>query len=297
MSTDTYDREDFLEQLLQGHAIRKGGLTAVEKLVIASISQKMTYQQASIKYQYTESSFQNAASRLFKDLSLIVGTSVNRQNILNLIDREQHAALKAADTCKLVIDRISADFWVRAERAQMISISYRANQILDLTEYLVKYSPSFKTTFCADVESDSSPLKTLLHLCDCLQIPTLSFSHDSQALLKSIKLTLQRRSVLLVLRFDQSKEIKSQWGDYIDILITLGNIGNGTCLLLLHKELEYSSLDTKKSLDYQVRLAINVATGIQKTESNGNNNLSKPRLISINNNQQIICNLMQTYMK
>jgi hypothetical protein len=296
MSTDTYDREDFLEQLLKSNSIRKGGLTTVERLVIASIAQKMTYQQASIKYQYTESSFQNAASRLFKDLSSIVGTSVSRQNVLSLIDKEQHLALNKANAGKLVFDRINADFWVRAERAQMISISYRANQIIDLTEYLVKYSSSFKATFCVDIDSDNTPLTTLLHLCDCLQIPTIPLGNNTQSLLQSIKLTMQKRSVLLVLRFDQTKEIRPQWGDYLDILITLGNIGNGTCLLVLHKELCNSS-DAKKSLDYQIRLAINVANGIQKSGSSCNNNLSKTRLISINNNQQIICNLMQTYMK
>jgi hypothetical protein len=297
MSTDTYDREDFLEKLLKGNSIRKGGLTAVERLVIISIAQKMTYQQAGIKYQYTESSFQNAASRLFKDLSSIVGTPVNRQNILSLIDKERHIALNRENAGKLVFDRINADFWVRAERAQLISVSYRANQVIDLTEYLVKYSSSFKATFCVDIDSDSTPSTTLLHLCDCLQIPTISLGNDPQSLLKSIKLTLQKRSVLLVLRFDRTGEIRQQWGDYLDILITLGNIGNGICLLVLHKELDGSSVDTRKSLDYQVRLAINVATGIQKMGASSNNNLSKTRLISINNNQQIICNLMQAYMK
>jgi hypothetical protein len=297
MPTDTHDIEQFLNKLLQNNSIRKGGISRVEKLVVESISAKMTYQQASIKHQYTESSFQNAASRLFKDLSLVVGIPVNRQNILNLIEKEKHTAHQKNNTEDTFIERINASFWVKSERAQFISISYQAARSLDLTEYLVKYSPNFKTTCCADVEHNVPALVTLLNLCNWLQIPIPSPSNDIQTLLRSIKLSLQKRSVLLVLRFDQSTEVRPQWGDYIDIITTLGNIGNGTCLLVLHKELECNIADTKKSLDYQVKLAFNNLAGIQKAELIDKDHSARPRLLSINNNKQIICTLMHTYMK
>jgi hypothetical protein len=296
MPTDTHEIAEFLSRLLQENSIRKGDITALEKLVTVIISQKMTYQQASVKYQYTESSFQNAASRLFKDLSLIVKTPVNRKNIFDLIEREKELALKTVNS-KIVLEHISADFWVRSERAQLVSISYRANKSIDLTDYLVKYSPNFQTTFCADIKSNSSPLTTLLYLCDCLQITIPSFNNDIRILLGVIKRALQKRSILLVLRFDQTTEIIQQWGDYIDILVTLGNVGNGTCLLVLHKDLECNALGVKQSLYSQVSLAINEAIEIRKEKSTANDTLSKPRLISIDDNQQIICNLMQTYLK
>jgi hypothetical protein len=296
MPTDIYEIESFLVKLMQASQVRTGGMTELEKLVITTISQKLTYQQASIKYQYTESSFQNAASHLFRDLSAIWGTTVNRRNVLGLIEQARVAALQTTNSGKFVFDRIQANFWVKLDRAQLVSVSYQASQQLDLTEYLIKYSPNFRATFCSNVESSSSPLELLLHLADDLQISLPSPANDMQILLKTIKLALQKRSTLLMLQFDQSNQVQAQWGDYVDILMELGTIGNGTCLLVVQREPSKPVTDMKQYLDYQVRLASNAAMGIQK-EGVSKNKMTEARLISINNNQQIICDLLQTYLK
>jgi hypothetical protein len=296
MLTDIREIESLLVKVLQDSRVRTGGMTELEKLVIASINQKLTYQQASVKYQYTESSFQNAASHLFKDLSIVWGTTVNRKNVLDLSEKAREAIIQNTNDGKFVFDRIQANFWVKLDRAQLVSVSYQASQALDLTEYLVKYSPNFRATFCSDVESSSSPLELLLHLCNDLQIPLPSPANDIQVLLKAVKLALQKRSTLLMLQFDQSNQVQAQWGDYVDILMGLGTIGNGTCLLVVQKEPSKPVIDLKQSLDYQVRLASNAAMGIQK-EGVSKNKMTEARLISINNNQQIICDLLQTYLR
>jgi hypothetical protein len=297
MTTDIHVIENFLDQLLQTSDARKGGMTELEKLVIASIQQKTTYQQASNRHQYTESSFQNAASRLFKDLSSTLGVAVNKKNVLDVAERE--IALQNTSTAKIVVEYIRANFLVNADRAQLVSISYQSSMSLDLTEYLVKYSPNFRATFCSRVKNNTSPLGLLLNLCHQLQIPLPAPANNLQNLLKTIQEKLAKHSTLIALELDQSAEARSHWGDFVDILVGLGMVGNSTCLLVVQKEPSKSAIDIKHSLDYQLKLAINNAMGIQKLQKQGFNKekSTEPHLVSIDNNQQIICDLLQTYLK
>jgi hypothetical protein len=88
MSYDPNEIIVFVTQLLRSSSGRKNLLTEMEKLVISSTIQGITYRQASIKYQYTESSFQNAASHLFREISDIIGIRVNRRNFTEIIGKE-----------------------------------------------------------------------------------------------------------------------------------------------------------------------------------------------------------------
>jgi hypothetical protein len=91
MSNDINQITAFANIFLQQSSLRKTGLTEAEKLVIDVISQGTTYKKAGIKYKYTESSLQNAASGLFKELSKVVGVTVNRRNFIDLLEKERLA--------------------------------------------------------------------------------------------------------------------------------------------------------------------------------------------------------------
>jgi hypothetical protein len=293
MTTNSTEIESFIKRLLRHSAIRKSGLTEVEQLVVASIVQETTYRQASIEYKYTESSFQNAASRLFKDLSLILGTPINRRNFLDLIKKEQFNGSKAGSEGEIAFDRLQANIWIRSNRAKLVSMSYKAQQILDLTEYLVQYSPQYEATFCLEVGDKSSPLEILWGLCHTLQIALPTPRNDVQALLRSIGLALKKRSTLLVMRFDKSPlgVEKSLHGNYIDTLMTLGLLENTGCLLVLDSDSMENEAELKRSLSYQLRRAIESrAASLGKGKA-------KMRLIAIENDHQVICDILRIYLR
>jgi hypothetical protein len=136
MSYDPNEIIVFVAQLLRSSSDRKNLLTEMEKFLISSIVQGITYRQASIKYQYTESSFQNAASHLFKEISDIIGIPVNRRNFTEIIGKEYSQAKVLAEAGDILFEQIQASFWILSNRAKLISISYHANRILNITQYL-----------------------------------------------------------------------------------------------------------------------------------------------------------------
>jgi hypothetical protein len=290
MLTDPHEITVFVERLLKNVPLRKGGLTGVEKLVIGSILENTTYRQASIRYKYTESSFQNAASRLFKELSEVVGSPVNRRTFVGLIEKEWLAAKELASSGEIVFHRIQASLWIRAEKAQLVSIGYSANQVLDITNYLIQHSPQFEATFCLDVSSQNSTLELLWSLCTSLQISLPTPRNDQTALLKLVGNTLKQRSTLLVLRFDRLPEEADRFtrSSFAEILAAIGLIENSSCLLILDNE-PTNDAEMKHTLSYHLRLAVEKLLLKRKTLA--------PRLVLIENDVQIVCDILQTYLK
>jgi hypothetical protein len=176
----------FIKQLLKNDSRGKNSLTELEVLVIDVITKKSTYRQASIEYQYTESSFQNAASHLFHELSQVLGVPIRRRNFVEQLAKKWLAMKEAEDAATIVFDRLQASLWIRLEQAKLASISYHANNLLDITSYLVAYSPQFEVTYCLDVSSKNSSLELLWSLSNSLQLPLPVPKNDQAALLKSI---------------------------------------------------------------------------------------------------------------
>jgi hypothetical protein len=283
---------DRIENLVQSslkNSSRRRGLTEVEKLVVRSIVQRITYQQASAQYLYTESSFQNAASRLFKDLSSIMGKSVNRRNFVDVIEKKQLEEPIENHVEKIKFDRIQANFWLQANKAKMVAISYSAPQFLDITEYLVKYSQHFEATFCLDVDINLPVLELLWKLCNTLQIPLPDSRQDMPLLLQLIKTALKKNSTLLLLRFDRSIQPMNALicGEYTDMLIALGQSDRSGCLLVLENDMVEGKVDLNLSLSHRLRSKVDA----------GSKAFPNLRLISINDDQQIICDLLETYLR
>jgi hypothetical protein len=283
------DRIENLVQSLLKSSSRRRGLTEVEKLVVRSIVQRMTYQQASAKYLYTESSFQNAASRLFKDLSAVVGKSVNRRNFVDVIEKQQLEEPVTNYVEKIKFDRIQANLWLQANKAKMVSISYSAPQFLDITEYLVKYSQHFEATFCLDVDTNLPVLELLWKLCNTLQISVPDSRQNTPLLLQLIKTALKKNSTFLLLRFDRSIQSMNALicGEYTDVLLALGLIDRGGCLLVLENDTVGGEGNLNLSLSHRLRSKIDA----------GSKTFPNLRLISINDDQQIICDLLETYLR
>jgi hypothetical protein len=281
----------FVKQVLKNNARGSTTLTELESLVISTVMKKVTYRQASIQYQYTESSFQNAASHLFKELSLALGTKISRRNFAEVLEKEWLLAEEIQSSSTVVFDRLQASLWIRAERAKLVSINYHANNSIDITNYLIQYSPQFEVTYCLDVSSKNSPLELLWCLCNSLQLPLPMQKNDQPALLKSIGLALKQRRTLLVLRFDQvlidgNRTIK---GDYAEILVMLGLLENFSCLLTLDNDPMTNEAEIKRSLNHQLRLAVDLRAGKQKSLA--------LRMISIENDVQSVCDILKTYLK
>jgi hypothetical protein len=293
MSTDTYQIVAMTERLLQNGSARRRSLTDLEKLTIDSIIQNTSYRQASLQHQYTESSFQNAASRIFRELSETIGvqTRVNRRNFVELLEQEYDRIQATEDDREIVFDRLLASLWIGDGRAYMASINYQANRNLDLNNYLVKYSPKFEATFCLDVERDGCPTELLWNLCQSLQIDWSLTSQDPKTLLELIKVVLQKRRTLLVLRFDRSswRTVQMERAEYTEILMALALIESGSCVLTIDRDSMATELEVKRSLAYQLRL------GMERW--NAQQNAGGLRLVAIENDRQSICNILETYLK
>jgi hypothetical protein len=296
MAPDPKPIEYFVRRLLQD-GLRKAGLTELEKLIIASIVQNITYAQASAEYKYTESSLQNAAARLFKDLTQVLGLGVNRRNFLEVIEQARSDALDTEifESEKMVLNRIQAHIWVRSEKAQLVSISYQAPQVLDLTEYLLEYSQRFGATFCLDVEDNTLPLDLLWKLGHLLQVTSPNPCRDTyQVLLKSIGAALKKRSTLLVIRFDRLPlgADRALQREYVKIFAALGMLENSCCWLMVDNDLANTEAERKRSLSYLLQGAID-----DVMLKSGRINGGGVRLISIENDQQVIDELLQAYLK
>jgi hypothetical protein len=302
MSNDINQAISFANTFLQQSSSRKTGLTEAEKLVINIISQGTTYKKAGIQYQYTESSLQNVASGLFKELSKVVGVTVNRRNFIELLEKERLAWQQAHATGEFVFDRLQATLWTQQDRASLVSISYNANQELDLTSYLLDYSPFFEATFCLEVSSNNSVLELLWSLCNRLQAPLPVPRNDQSALFKSIGLALKQRSTLLLLRFDREASPASpqenqsslvserhNLSEYAEILAMLGLAASNSCILTLDNDSVGNEAELRQSLAYQLQLMVNKMVGKLKMEP--------PRLVLIENDVKIVCSILQTYLQ
>jgi hypothetical protein len=299
MSTVLSQLTDIVEHLIQGSPRRKGGLKRLERLAIASIIQKTTYSEASVKHGYTESSFQNAASLLFKDLSPILGITVNRKNFEQVVEEAWETMQEAKRHEEIVFDRLQVQMWICAERAKLISLSYDANRILDITDYLVDYSPQFAAAFCVDVGEKNSPLELLWNLYQTLQVALPMPKNDPQALLQSISDALQQRKTLLILRFDSLGDVSQSQllnpspvrGEYAEILRAIGLGAGSSCLIAIDNDPVTDEIQAQQSLSDQLRSTVESAAS---WDSGAKMAL---RLVSIDNDQQGICELLQTYLR
>ncbi len=306
MSSDIKQLISFANTFLQKSPSRKAGLTDAEKLVIDIILQGTTYKRAGIEYQYTESSLQNIASGLFKELSKLIGVAVNRRNLIELLEKERLAWQQANSNGKSAFDRLQASLWIQQDWAKLISVSYNASQKLDLTSYLIDYAPSFEATFCLEVGSDSSVLGLLWGLCNRLQANLPVPRNDQPALLTSIGSALKQRSTLLILRFDRETSLsvdssgsigsRGAMGserhglpEYAEILAMLALMDHQSCILVLDNDPVSNDVELKRSLAYQLQLMVNLVVYKLK--------MAAPRLILIENDLKVVCNILQTYLQ
>jgi hypothetical protein len=297
MAKDSESIEYVVQRLLQGGA-RLGGVTDLEKLVIKSIVERITYRQAGFKYKYTESSLQNVAARLFKELSSIIGVPINRRNFLEVIEKELEVApvIKVPGVEEIVFDRIQANFWIRAGRAAIVSVGYSARQELEMTGYLIQYSPQFEATFCVDVSEKASVLEILWGLCGTLQIPLPTPRSNVAVLLKSIAAVLQLRPTLLVLRFDRLSPTAARPDrrDFAEMLAEIALMEWSGSLLVIDRDPVGNELELRRSLGYQLR---NKLDAWGKVPFGDKRKLLGLRLVSIEGDRQVICDLLQTYLR
>jgi DNA-binding CsgD family transcriptional regulator len=299
MSYDQNQIIAFTNTFLQQNSSRRTSLTEAQKIVIDTILQGMTYRQAGIEYQYTESSLQNAASGLFKELSKRLGVPVSRQNFIELLEKERLTAQEASSR-EFMFDQLQTSLWIRQDSAALISISYNATQKLDITSYLAKYSPYFKATFCLEVSSNSSGLDLLWNLCNKLQAALPLPKNDQAALLKSIELALKKHSTLLIFRFDREVSLSTahrvsvvsegpNLSKHAEVLTMLALMEHQSCLLILDNDWVSSDAELKRSLAYQLQLMVDRVVCKLKLET--------PRLIWIENDSKTAHNVLQTYLQ
>jgi hypothetical protein len=296
MANDSEVIEHTVQQLLKSGS-RLGSLTDVERLIIRSIVKKVTYRQAGLDNNYTESSLQNVASRLFRELSSIVGMPIGRRNFLEVMQKElvSNPVAKVTEIEDIAFDRLQANFWIRSNRAVVVSLGYSAQQELEMTGYLLKYSPQFEATFCVDVRDKASILEVLWDLCKALHIPCPTPRNSVAALLKSIGAVLQARSTLLVLRFDRmSGPALLDRRDLAEMLVELVLMDWSGSLLIVDRDPVGNDAELKRSLGYQLRSKLDV---LSKVSSGDRRKLSGLRLVSIDGDRQTIFNLFQTYLR
>jgi hypothetical protein len=298
MANDPKPIQYIVQQLLQG-SLREGGLTELEKLVIVSIVQNITYGRASTEYTYTESSFQNAASKLFRDLSQAVGITISRRNFLDVMAKElqvngTNGEIEFSDVDQIVFDRLQASFWVKANRATLVSVEYQAQQDLEMTGYLIRHSPQFAATFCLDVGEPVAVIETLVSLCGMLQVNLPSSARRNvQMLLKGVGAALRARSTLLVMRFDRLRQPmdRSLRDEYVDAVLALATMDRSGCLMLVDKAAMGLEAMLNKSLVGEINGRIDVLSKNRVLPG------GDWRLMTIKDDRSVICDLLQTYLR
>jgi hypothetical protein len=294
MSVNQNEIITIVHSLLQGSEVKKRALTELEKLVVQNIASGTTYRRASIEHQYTESSFQNAASRLFKDLSPIVGIRINRRNFMELVTKEWFDRQPLVDESITTFDPVYANLWIWHDRAHLVSISHTKEQMLNITEHIFLYSQHFEAIFCVEVGEANTVLELLWKLCRKIQIILPKTKNDVSALLKAIGLVLKERSVLLVLRFDRnSNELVNNFSwreECADVLVSMSTASKCSSVVTIDNNPVITDGDMTRSLSYRLNVAVNRLAANTKSKE-------VPRLISIDNDGKTICDILTKYLR
>jgi hypothetical protein len=271
--------ENAIQQLLQNNDKHQWQLAKMEKLVIDSIIQKITYREAATKYQYTESSFQNAASKLFKKLSSILGQPINRHNLLDVLADLATPSQGSKQVTVTTFDQIQANLWVNTsrEKAQLVCISYQSSQLLNIKEYLLNYSPYFQATCCLDISANS-----VQGFLQSIGNALLVRFHDSCTPLESINLVLQKRPTLLVIRFDRGVNDQSLLAKYAEIITNITLAPHRSCLLVINQG------PPEKSFVHHVQGMIDRLT-VQEQ-------IARPRTMVINHDALMVSEVLKIYL-
>jgi hypothetical protein len=101
---------------------RKAQLTSREECVLEALLEEQTYLKAGKDNGYSEGTLQNAASKLFKDLSSIFDRDITRRNCQVIItevmalDASQHSLSTTSQTT------INIDLWMLVNHCQLITL-------------------------------------------------------------------------------------------------------------------------------------------------------------------------------
>ncbi len=283
------------ELLLRKHQMRKGGLTELEKLTLDSVAQGKTYRQASEQYAYTESSFQNAASRLFREISIATGQTVRRRNLVNTLEQQDLELRIQGGFRENTFKESSSQFWLRNGRAAIITITYKADGILDINDYLTEFSQHFTAVHCLSIVAETNPLQFLWMLCNHLDIPLPKMHNNVSEIIKSIVAALKARKTLMIVRFDHpggdpsssmgvsQQELRSNLKAYAAAITEIGIARTKSCFLILDNSSIQPYAANPELVTYHIR-----------QELSGSDNL---RVISLNNSMPDTWKLLQSQFR
>ncbi len=223
---------DFLLAALSNHPSRKNSLSDRERCIIAGVLQRKTYQQMAVAERYTEGSLQNAASALFKDLTVVLKQKVNQQNFLEVLA----AAMDQKNPLRSPL-MIVCQAWLRENRAQVVCLEplgQSKNSSLT-TSMLERYSRRFDQTIMVHVwqcESFDDVLTRLLTGSGFGQIPELV--RGKPGAIEAFLEMLEVRSMLLVVEYDAA----AVGCPPVDLLLAMLQRQHRCCLVLVNPAAE-----------------------------------------------------------
>jgi hypothetical protein len=172
----------FVNNTLLEH--RQAQLTGREECVLNALFDDQTYQQAGKDSGYSEGTLQNAASKLFRDLSHIFDRDINRRNCQVIIkaimgpDDHQNHQIENAQAA------INIDLWMLVNHCQLLTLrSTEATQDKELLQsFFYRYYTHFHRAIWIDVNLFNSLPEVLTELITSLEPIDLTFLTTDQML-------------------------------------------------------------------------------------------------------------------
>jgi hypothetical protein len=178
----------FVDKVLKEH--RQAQLTPRESCILHALLEDRTYQQAGKDSGYSEGTLQNAASKLFRDLSIIFDRDINRRNCQVMIQSMMEVNNSSTRPSETFQAAINIDLWMLVNHCQLLTLrSSEAEQAKGLLQsFFYRYYTHFHRAIWIDINLFNSLPEVLAELITSLEPIDLTLMTTEQML----KLLLER---------------------------------------------------------------------------------------------------------
>jgi hypothetical protein len=188
----------FVNKALLEH--RQAQLTGREECVLNALFEDQTYQQAGKDSRYSEGTLQNAASKLFKDLSHIFDRDINRRNCQVIIKAVMERGSSPSHQIEQAQAAISIDLWMLLNHCQLLTLrSTAAQQDKGLLQsFFYRYYTHFHRAIWIDISLFDSLPKVLAELITSLDPIDLTFLSTDQMLKLLVERLREQRCLIAI---------------------------------------------------------------------------------------------------
>jgi hypothetical protein len=291
------DKQVFLDSIrtiLGQHPNRTKHITPREVCVIEAVLDGQTYQRAGSTSGYSEGSLQNAAAKLFADLSLLLGgIKVSRRNFRVVMTKWIESNTGDGRTAL-----VTANMWVLSDRIQLVAIDNELNaeRTFSVPRLLDEYSGRFERTICCQVWQQD-PLKDLMYglMGSAGAVQARALEEGDPDVLRQIVESFRQHSSLVIVEYDATHANNMQFtaAGRLEALRSVVEHAHNSCLVLVD-----APPYMKDSLEQMSRLVLRREAGdvmLGDLSGGGKAAATKPRLLSVMGYERRLFEVLNLY--